>query len=92
MNRWTLGLLVTLVGGLAIGCGDDDDGGGAGSGKCEEAAKILKDCGEETEEVAECNAEAQAQADCVIKHPKGACSEDLDDPENEAFFNCLFGG
>ncbi len=103
MNRWMntlcsraagrvslLGLAITLVSGLAIGCGDDDDGGGD-SKKCDQAAKILEDCDMETEELNECNAEAQAQADCVIKYPEGACSDTLSSAESQQFFNCLLG-
>jgi hypothetical protein len=86
----TLGLVITLVGGLAIGCGDDDDGGGD-SKKCDEAAMILENCDMEAEDLSECNAEAQAQADCVIKNPEGACSESLSSPESQEFFNCLVG-
>jgi hypothetical protein len=72
MKRWfTLGLIVTVFSGLAVACGDDDDGEGGGD-KCAEAEKILKDCDSEFE--TECTA---AAAECVIKYPDAACSEEL---------------
>ena len=95
MNRRILIALMTLVGSLSVACGDDDDdqsGSAGGAQKCEEAAKILEKCGQEPEEVSECNAEAQAEADCVIKHPEGACSEDFDDPKVGEFLACFLGG
>lgn len=89
-------VLILVAGTLAVGCGDNDDdsrgdSGSVDSRKCEQAAKILKDCDLEAEDRGECDAEAQAEADCVIRYPEGVCSESFTSAESQKFFHCLAG-
>jgi hypothetical protein len=88
-------IAATLVGGLSIGCGDDDDdkGGGGDASKCTKANKILSDCGADDDEQlsSSCVAEEQKFADCVIKYPAGACDEEGESSESNAFFSCVIG-
>jgi hypothetical protein len=90
MKRWmTLGLIVTAFSGLAVGCGDDDEEGGDSS-KCKEAEQIMKDCGQEFDG-SECSADAQAVAECIIKYPDGACTDELSQDAID-FASCASGG
>jgi hypothetical protein len=87
MKHWTtLGLIVTVLSGLWIGCGSSSDSKGDAS-KCDQAEKILKDCDMGGDEPSDCNAEAQREADCVIKNPKGACATD-DSKEANDYLAC----
>jgi hypothetical protein len=87
MNRWKMLGLTLSLGAFSLACGDS---GGGGSSKCDEAAKILKDCKMEAEEGTACDADSEKAAQCVIDHPDGACSTVHSSQEAQDFNNCLF--